>query len=141
MKSIRLIISFSGVLLLSFSAFAQELDTMEASYDYELIPTGVVKGKVDTSYNVLFEIDISDMKKLKTLTITNKDVKEVNSIITKDIDSNLLVEKTEDTYRVDLNDWTRVMDWNVQAELLDGQKVILINKQLKDKVVHKVEQT
>lgn len=140
MKSIRLIISISVVILLSFSALAQELDTMDVSYDYKLIPTGEIKGEVDTSYNVIFVIDILDMKKLKTLTITDKDKQIINSINTKDLDSNIIVEKTTETYRIDLDDWTRVMDWNVQAELLDGKKVILKNKNLKKVVAHIVEQ-
>lgn len=141
MKSIRLIISFSVALLLSINVFAQELDTMEVSYDYKLIPTGEIKGEVDTSYNVIFVIDILDMKKLKTLTITDEDKMIINSINTKDLASNLIVEMSEDTYMIDLNDWTRVTNWNINAELLDREKVILKNKKLKDKVVHKVEQS
>lgn len=136
MKSIKIALILISVFF-TFSLFAQEPDTLDSYYDYELIPTSILNG-IDTIYHVYFIIDTSEIKKFKRIEVRAGDKEKILSVKPEEITTDLRFKLHGSGYKIDMGEWSGSLNWTVKGKRSDESEKVLMNKKEKDKVNHKV---
>ncbi len=130
MKALRILPALIGMCL-AFTAHAQEPDSSEIYYSYELIETDLMLGD-DTVYQAFLIIDMLDLSRFKKLIILNESQEKVVTIKSKDLDNDPAITTLGGSYRIAIDHWSDVENLMVIGEKEDKSKKYL-KKQKKEK--------
>lgn len=136
MKLLKLI-PLSVCLAISITMLAQNQDTVDIYYDYELIPTGMVIDQTDTSYNVFIIIDSTDVVQFEQITVEDEMEKKDIKFSSKAPSSNEKITKDKEKFKIDTDQWSGQSSLKVKAKKKDGTIVSLKHISGKNKVKHK----
>lgn len=143
MKILRLS-TISVCLLVSVTLFSQDAITASDTrlttsfYDFEIIPTGrMLDG--DTLYQVVLEMDSTDVKKYESIFIENPYKTRELSLSAKELLSNSQIERSNGKYRLNMMEWSHLNEAHVIATKPDGTKIVLRPRPDPNAVVHKIK--
>ena len=137
MKSLKIFLVSLSVTF-SVCATAQEPDTKDSYYDYELVATTEVINGIDTVYRVYLTLDTLDIKKYKKLTVLEGAKEKILSVKPEDISTDPRFELIGNEYRINVGEWAGIMNWIVIGKKYDDSEKELEYKKEKDKVKHVV---
>lgn len=140
MKLLKLI--FISACLLAFSPIiAQEAETSEAYYTYELWHTGKVKNESDTLFQVILLLDTTDIDRYTCLFAETSNLKKELKIDKEDRENNSRITLKTKNYHLDMEEWVLNEELIVFALKLDGSRVKLMHHPRASEFYHKLEAT